>query len=235
MRFDILSCVPELLYSPLNHSILKRAQEKGLVQIHIHNLRDYSMDKHRTVDDYPYGGGPGMVLTAPPLANAIQTLQNQVPFDEIIYLTPDGETFNQFLANQLSLKQNLLLIAGHYKGIDQRIRDLFVSREISIGDYVLSGGELPALVIVDAVARLIPGVLGDETSALSDSFQNDLLEPPIYSRPYSFKNLNVPDILLSGNHEKIEEWKFQQALIKTEKRRPDLYQKFIQKELPPST
>jgi tRNA (guanine37-N1)-methyltransferase len=223
MRIDILSCVPELLVSPLNHSILKRAQEKKILEVFIHNLRDYTTDKHRTVDDYPYGGGPGMVLMAPPLAAAIKSLSQNIHYDEIIYLTPDGETFNQKMANQLSLKKNLLLIAGHYKGIDQRIRDKYVTKEISIGDYVLSGGELPALVLVDAIGRLIPGVLGDETSALSDSFQNLLLDAPCYTRPAIFENLRVPEILLSGNHEKIEEWRLQQSIEKTKSRRPDLY------------
>jgi tRNA (guanine37-N1)-methyltransferase len=223
MRIDILSCVPELLVSPLNHSILKRAQEKKILEVFIHNLRDYTTDKHRTVDDYPYGGGPGMVLMAPPLAAAIKSLSQNIHYDEIIYLTPDGETFNQKMANQLSLKKNLLLIAGHYKGIDQRIRDKYVTKEISIGDYVLSGGELPALVLVDAIGRLIPGVLGDETSALSDSFQNLLLDAPCYTRPAIFENLRVPEILLSGNHEKIKEWRLQQSIEKTKSRRPDLY------------
>ncbi len=196
MKIDILSCVPELLYSPLKHSILLRAQQKKLLQVHIHNLRDYSLDKHKTVDDYPYGGGPGMVLTAPVLANAIQSLSKQNIYDEIIYLTPDGETFNQKMANELSLKKNLLLIAGHYKGIDQRIRDKYVTKEISIGDYVLSGGELPALVLVDAIGRIIPGVLNDETSALTDSFQNILLDAPCYTRPIVFEGMKVPDVII---------------------------------------
>ncbi|GIV43344.1 MAG: tRNA (guanine-N(1)-)-methyltransferase [Bacteroidia bacterium] len=223
MRIDILSCVPELLHSPLNHSILKRAQQKKLLEIFVHNLRDYSLDKHRSVDDYPFGGGAGMVLSAPPLANAIKSLSQKVTYDEIIFLTPDGKTFNQKIANQLSLKQNLLLIAGHYKGIDQRIRDQYITQEISIGDYVLSGGELPALVLVDAIGRLIPGVLGDETSALSDSFQNLLLDAPCYTRPAVFEGIKVPEVLLSGDHKKIEEWRLQQSIQKTQKLRPDLY------------
>ncbi len=226
MRIDVLSCVPELLYSPLNHSILQRAQQKKLLEVYVHNLRDYSLDKHRSVDDYPYGGGPGMVLSAPPLANAIQSLSQNIPYDEIIFLTPDGLTFNQKIANQLSLKQNLLLIAGHYKGIDQRIRDKYVTKEISIGDYVLSGGELPALVLVDAIVRLIPGVLNDETSALSDSFQNGLLDAPCYTRPAVFEGMKVPEILLSGDHQKIEEWRLQASLQKTQKLRPDLFHKW---------
>lgn len=223
MRIDIISSVPELLYSPLNHSILKRAQQKKLLEVWVHNLRDYSLNKHRTIDDYPFGGGPGMVLSAPPLANAIKSLSQKVSYDEIIYLTPDGITFNQKIANQLSMKNNLLLIAGHYKGIDQRIRDKYVTLEISIGDYVLSGGELPALVLVDAIGRLIPGVLGDETSALSDSFQNLLLDAPCYTRPAVFEDMKVPDVLLSGNHQKIEEWRLKMSIQKTQRLRPDLY------------
>lgn len=223
MRIDIVSCVPELLHSPLNHSILKRAQQKKLLEVYIHNLRDYSLNKHKTVDDYPFGGGPGMVLSAPPLANAIQSLSQEVIYDEVIFLTPDGEIFTQKMANQLSLKQNLLLIAGHYKGIDQRIRDKYITKEISIGDYVLSGGELPALILVDAIGRLIPGVLGDETSALSDSFQNILLDAPCYTRPAEFEGMKVPEILLSGDHQKIEDWKLKMSIEKTKKLRPDLY------------
>lgn len=223
MRIDIVSCVPELLLSPLNHSILKRAQQKKLLEVYVHNLRDYSLDKHKTVDDYPFGGGPGMVLSAPPLANAIQSLSQKVIYDEVIFLTPDGETFTQKMANQLSLKQNLLLIAGHYKGIDQRIRDKYITKEISIGDYVLSGGELPALILVDAIGRLIPGVLGDETSALSDSFQNILLDSPCYTRPAEFEGMKVPEVLLSGNHQKIEDWKLKMSIEKTKRLRPDLY------------
>ncbi len=231
MRIDILSCVPDLLHSPLNHSILKRAQQKKLLEVFVHNLRDYSLDKHKSVDDYPFGGGAGMVLTAPPLAHAINSLCQNILYDEIIFLTPDGETFNQKMANQLSLKQNLLLIAGHYKGIDQRIRDKYITKEISIGDYVLSGGELPALILVDAIGRLIPGVLGDETSALSDSFQNILLDAPCYTRPAIFEGLKVPEILLSGDHQKIEEWRLNQSIEKTQKLRPDLYAEWEKSEL----
>jgi tRNA (guanine37-N1)-methyltransferase len=231
MRIDIVSCVPELLFSPLNHSILKRAQEKKLLEVYVHNLRDYSEDKHKSVDDYPYGGGSGMVLSAPPLANAIKNLSQKYSYDEIIFLTPDGEVFNQKMANQLSLKQNLLLIAGHYKGIDQRIRDKYVTKEISIGDYVLSGGELPALILVDAIGRLIPGVLGDETSALTDSFQNLLLDAPCYTRPAIFEELSVPEVLLSGNHQKIEVWRLQQSIEKTKIKRPDLFKKWEESEI----
>ncbi|MDX2249341.1 MAG: tRNA (guanosine(37)-N1)-methyltransferase TrmD [Bacteroidia bacterium] len=222
MRIDIVSCVPQLLQSPLDHSILKRAQEKGLLEVVVHDLRDYAENKYKQVDDYPYGGGAGMVLMVEPVARVIRQLQSQRHYDEVIYLSPDGETLNQKMANQLSLQENLLLIAGHYKGLDQRARDLFVTREISIGDYVLSGGELPALVLTDAIGRLIPGVLGDESSALFDSFQDDLLDAPQYTRPANFEGHDVPAVLLSGHARKIEEWREQQALDKTRKRRPDL-------------
>ncbi len=204
------------------HSILKRAGEKGLLDVKIHNLRDYTTYKHGQVDDYQFGGGAGLVMMVEPLVNAIEALQKQTMYDEIIFLTPDGETFNQKTANTLSLKNNLLLICGHYKGIDQRVRDHFVTKEISIGDYVLSGGELGAAVLVDAIGRLIPGVLNDETSALTDSFQDDLLAPPVYTRPEEFRGWKVPDILMSGNHAKIEEWRYDQAMERTEKIRPDL-------------
>lgn len=230
MRFDIISCVPDLLYSPLSYSILKRAQEKKLVEIQIHNLRDYAENKHKQVDDYPYGGGAGMVLMAQPLAKVIQKLTQSLAYDEIIFLTPDGEVFYQKMANFLSGKKNLMLISGHYKGIDQRIRDKYVTKEISIGDYVLSGGELPALVLVDAISRLIPGVLSDETSALSDSFQDDLLDAPVYTRPRIFEDMEVPEILFSGNHEKIQQWRYEQSLKKTQLRRPDLLAKFYNLE-----
>jgi len=222
MRIDIVSCVPDLLHSPLSHSILKRAQEKGLLEVHIHDLRDYASNKYRQVDDYPYGGGAGMVLMVEPVAACIRALSAERTYDETIFLTPDGETLSQPMANQLSLQQNLLLFAGHYKGLDQRARDLFFTREISIGDYVLSGGELPALVLTDAIARLIPGVLGDESSALSDSFQDHLLEAPIYTRPASFEGHEVPEVLRSGHFAKIEAWREEQALKKTRERRPDL-------------
>ncbi|MCL4136138.1 UNVERIFIED_CONTAM: hypothetical protein GTU68_004192 [Idotea baltica] len=222
MRIDIISCVPQLMEGPLSHSILKRAQDKGLLEVHVHDLRDHTESKHRQVDDYPYGGGAGMVLMVEPVANCIRSLTSHRTYDEIIYLTPDGETFQQGIANELSLKENLILIAGHYKGLDQRIRDLFVTREISIGDYVLSGGELAALVLTDALGRLLPGVLGDESSALFDSFQDDLLDAPIYTRPADFEGHKVPDVLLSGHFKKIEEWREEESLKKTRQRRPDL-------------
>lgn len=222
MKIDILSVVPGLLESPFAHSIMKRARDKGLLEVNCINLRDYTTYARAQVDDYPFGGGAGMVLMVEPLVNAIEQLQAATTYDEIIFLTPDGETFNQPMANLLSLQQNLLLICGHYKGIDQRVRDHFVTREISIGDYVLSGGELAAAVLVDAIGRLIPGVLNNETSALTDSFQDRLLAPPVYTRPVSFRDWQVPDILLSGNHAKIEQWRYEQAVKRTEERRPDL-------------
>lgn len=222
MRIDIITVLPGLLESPFAHSILLRAQKKGLVEIHVHNLRDYADNKHKSVDDYPYGGGSGMVMQIEPFAACIETLQSAREYDEVIFLSPDGETFNQSMANELSLKGNLILLCGHYKGIDQRIRDLYVTREISIGDYVLSGGELPAAVLVDAIVRLLPGVLSDETSALSDSFQGDLLDAPVYTRPADWRGHKVPDILLSGNEAAIRAWEYEQALAKTKKRRPDL-------------
>lgn len=222
MHIDILTVVPDLLESPFSHSILKRAQQKGLLELRVINLREYTPYKHGQVDDYQYGGGAGMVMMPEPLAVAIDKLEEECAYDEIIFLTPGGETFNQPIANQLSLKQNLLLICGHYKGIDERIRERYVTREISIGDYVLSGGELAAAILVDAIGRLIPGVLNNETSALSDSFQDNLLAPPVYTRPANFREMKVPDILLSGHERKIEEWRYEQALERTRKRRPDL-------------
>ncbi|GIV34578.1 MAG: tRNA (guanine-N(1)-)-methyltransferase [Chitinophagales bacterium] len=222
MRIDIITIFPQLLEGPFSHSIMKRAQQKGLLEIHLHDLRDYTPYKHRQVDDYPYGGGAGMVMMIEPIANCIETLKSQRHYDEIIFLTPDGEYLNQKICNQLSLKTNILLLCGHYKGIDQRARDLFITREISIGPYVLSGGELPAAVLVDAVGRLIPGVLHDETSALLDSFQDNLLAPPVYTRPADFRGHKVPDILLSGNTPRIEEWRHQQAVEKTRQRHPEL-------------
>ncbi len=225
MRIDIITILPSLLDSPLGHSIVKRAIDKNLVEIHLQQLRDFTNDQHRTVDDYPYGGAAGMVLLAEPLSKAIEKLKSERTYDEIIYLTPDGKTLNQGIVNQLSLQKNLLLICGHYKGIDQRIRDLYVTSEISIGDYVLTGGEMAAAVLCDAVIRLLPGVIGDETSALTDSFQDNLLAPPVYTRPVEFKGLKVPDVLLSGNHVEIEKWQFDQAVERTQKRRPDLIQK----------
>ncbi len=222
MRIDIISVVPELMTSPFAHSIMKRAQDKGLLEVHVHNLRAFTDYKQKQVDDYPFGGGAGMVLMPEPLANAIEHLQKERSYDEVIYMTPDGNTMDQKVVNRLSMYQNLLIICGHYKGIDERIRNLFVTMELSIGDYVLSGGELAAAVVVDAIGRLIPGVLSDETSALTDSFQDDLLSPPVYTRPAEFRGLSVPEALLSGNHKKIDDWRYEQALIRTKERRPDL-------------
>ncbi|MRX47569.1 tRNA (guanosine(37)-N1)-methyltransferase TrmD [Pedobacter puniceum] len=222
MRFDIITVLPALLESPFAHSIMQRAQKKGLAEIHIHNLRDYASNKHKSIDDYPYGGGSGMVMQIEPFAACIEKLQAERVYDEIIFMTPDGVTFKQEIANELSIKGNIMILCGHYKGIDQRIRDVFVTREISVGDFVLSGGELPAALIVDAVVRLIPGVLSDETSALSDSFQGELLDAPVYSRPADWRGYKVPDILLSGDQAKIEQWRYEQALERTKKRRPDL-------------
>ena len=222
MQIDIITVAPELLDSPFSHSIMKRAQDKGLLSVRCHNLREWAINKHGQVDDYQYGGGAGMVMMCEPLANAIEHLQKTTTYDDIIYMTPDGETFNQGMANYLSMKGNLLIICGHYKGIDQRIRDLYVTKEISIGDYVLSGGELAAAVVVDAIGRLIPGVLNDETSALLDSFQDNLLAPPVYTRPAEFKGLKIPDILLSGDPVKIEDWRSEQSLQRTKERRPDI-------------
>jgi tRNA (guanine37-N1)-methyltransferase len=222
MRIDILSVVPELLESPFNHSIMKRAAEKGLLQVNTHNLRKWAINKHGQVDDYQYGGGAGMVMMCEPIANAIEELQQDGKFDEIIYMTPDGDHFTQGMANQLSLKEKILIICGHYKGIDQRLREQYVTREISIGDYVLSGGELAAAVVVDAIGRLLPGVLNDETSALFDSFQDNLLAPPVYTRPEEWRGMKVPDILLSGDPKKIEDWRYEQAVKHTGERRPDL-------------
>lgn len=222
MRIDIISVLPELLRSPFEHSIMKRAQQKGLLEVAVHNLRDYGLGKHQQIDDYQFGGGAGMVMMCEPLANCLDDLLAARPYDEIIFLTPDGERYAQRIANQLSLRENLILICGHYKGIDERIRTHYVTREISIGDYVLSGGELAAAVVVDSLGRLLPGVLGDEQSALFDSFQDELLAPPVYTRPADFRGMQVPDILLSGNTGAIEEWRYEQALARTRARRPDL-------------
>ncbi len=222
MRIDIITVVPNLLDSPFSHSIMKRAKEKGLLQVNVINLRDHTTYARAQVDDYQFGGGAGMVMMIEPLVNAIEHLQKTTSYDEVIYLTPDGEKLNQKMANMLSLKSNLLMICGHYKGIDQRFRDHFVTKEISIGDYVLSGGELAAAVITDAIGRLIPGVLNDESSALSDSFQDNLLAPPVYTRPETFRGWNIPSILMSGNHKLIEEWRYEQAMQRTKDRRPDL-------------
>ncbi|MDD2284027.1 MAG: tRNA (guanosine(37)-N1)-methyltransferase TrmD [Paludibacter sp.] len=222
MRIDIISAVPELLYSPLNFSILKRAQEKSLVEIYVHNLRDYSTDKHRHVDDYAYGFGAGMVLMIEPVDRIITRLKSERNYDEIIYTSPDGEKFDQPMANRLSLTRNLIILCGHYKGIDHRIREHLITREISIGDVVLTGGEIPAVMMADAIVRLIPGAISDETSALSDSFQDNLLAPPVYTRPADYKGWKVPEILLSGHQAKIEEWMHDQSLERTKQLRPDL-------------
>jgi len=222
MRIDIISVLPELMESPFQTSILKRAVDKGIVEVHFHQLRDWSINKHRQIDDEPYGGGAGMVMMIEPLDKCISELKSQREYDEIIYLTPDGETLNQKIANTLSIKNNLIFLCGHYKGIDQRVRDLHITKEISIGDFVLTGGELAACVLADSIIRLVPGVLNDEQSALTDSFQDDLLSPPIYTRPESYKGLDVPKILLSGNFAKIEEWRHDQAVKITTEKRPDL-------------
>ncbi|HPW87552.1 MAG TPA: tRNA (guanosine(37)-N1)-methyltransferase TrmD [Kaistella chaponensis] len=222
MRIDIISVLPELMESPFKASILKRAAEKGIVEVHFHQLRNYGLGKHRQIDDEPYGGSAGMVMMIEPLDLCISDLKSQRDYDEIIYLTPDGETLNQKIANTLSLKNNLIFLCGHYKGIDQRLRDLHITKEISIGDYVLTGGELAACVLADTIIRLVPGVLNDEQSALTDSFQDNLLSPPIYTRPSEYKGLKVPEILLSGNSRKIEDWLHEQAMKITEKKRPDI-------------
>ena len=222
MRIDILTILPRLLDGPFADSILERAQERGLCEIHLHNIREYSKDKHKSVDDYQFGGGAGMVMMIQPIADCIDALKAERTYDEIIYLTPDGDRLNQKMCNEFSLKSNLIMICGHYKGIDQRLRDHYVTREISIGDYVLSGGELAAAVLTDAIVRLIPGVMNDETSALTDSFQDDLLAPPVYTRPADYNGWQVPEVLLSGNFKRIEEWRMDQAMEKTKSRRPDL-------------
>ena len=222
MRIDIISVLPELMESPFKTSILKRAMDKGLVEVHFHHLRDWAINKHRQIDDEPYGGGAGMVMMVEPLDQCISELKSQRQYDEVIYLTPDGVTLNQKIANTLSIKKNLIFLCGHYKGIDQRVRDLHITKEISIGDYVLTGGELAACVLADSVIRLLPGVLNDEQSALTDSFQDDLLSPPIYTRPEVYKGLEVPKILLSGNFAKIEEWRHDEAVRITQEKRPDL-------------
>ena len=222
MRFDIISCVPELLESPFNHSIIKRAKEKVLIDIQIHDLRDYAINKHGQIDDYAFGGGAGMVMMIEPVAKIINKLKAERSYDAIVYMTPDGEKFNQKIANKYSLFENVIILCGHYKGVDQRVRDEFITHEITVGDFVLSGGELPACIFTDAIIRLIPGVLGNETSALTDSFQDDLLAPPVYTRPEEWNGMKVPDVLLSGNHSKIEEWRFEQSLKRTKEIRPDL-------------
>jgi len=225
MRIDIITVLPQLLASPFEASILKRAIDKGLVEVHLHNLREYGLGNYKQVDDYQFGGSAGMVLMIEPIDKCIAALKAERTYDEIIYLTPDGETFNQGIANELSLKKNLILLCGHYKGVDQRVRNLLVTREITIGDYVLSGGELAAAVLADAIIRLLPGVLNDETSALTDTFQDHLLAPPVYTRPASYKGVEVPAILTSGNTPKIEQWREQEALKRTQEKRPDLLDK----------
>ena len=224
MQIHIITVIPELLESPLQHSIMKRAQDKGLLKVELHHLRKWAVNEYGQVDDYQFGGGAGMVMMPEPLSKAIEELSAHTKFDEIIYLTPDGDRLDQHIANKLSMKENLLMICGHYKGIDQRIRDKYITMEISIGDYVLSGGELAAAVLTDAIGRLIPGVLNDETSALFDSFQDNLLAPPVYTRPAEFQGMKVPDILLSGDPKKIDEWRHEQALDRTREKRPDLLQ-----------
>lgn len=225
MRIDILTILPKLLEGPFADSIMKRAIEKSHAEIHVHDIRTYSTDKHHKVDDYAFGGGAGMVMSVQPIADLIEKLKAERDYDEVIYLTPDGEQLNQSICNQLSLKGNLMMLCGHYKGVDQRVRDLFITREISIGDYVLSGGELAAAVLTDAIIRLVPGVLNDETSALSDSFQDHLLAPPVYTRPADYKGVKVPDILMGGNLKAIEIWRHEQSLERTKLRRPDLLER----------
>lgn len=222
MRIDILTVLPEMIEGPLNCSILKRAQTKGLAEIHVHNLRDYSTNKHRKVDDYPFGGEAGMVMMVEPIDRCISSLKAEREYDEVIFTSPDGETFSQPIANSMSLLDNIIILCGHYKGIDYRIREHLITREISIGDYVLTGGEIPAVAIADAVVRLIPGVIGDEQSALSDSFQDNLLAPPVYTRPADYKGWCVPEVLLSGHDARIDEWRYEQALERTRRLRPDL-------------
>jgi len=224
MRIDILSAVPDLMESFFAHSILKRAQERGLLEVHLHNIHDYSKKKFKQIDDYQFGGGAGMVMSIEPILTCIEKLQKERTYDELIFMTPDGELLEQKMVNTLSLKENILILSGHYKGIDERLREHIITKEISIGSYVLSGGELPAAVLADAIGRLIPGVLNDETSALSDSFQDNLLSPPVYTRPSDYKGWKVPDVLLSGNDKLIYEWRYQQSMERTKARRPDLLQ-----------
>lgn len=226
MRFDILTILPELLEGPFAASIIKRGQERGLLEIHVHNIRDYSTSKHKNVDDYQYGGGAGMVMTIEPIARVIEQLKSERSYDEIIYMTPDGELFEQHHCNTWSLKENIMILCGHYKGVDERIREHYITREISIGSYVLTGGELAAAVVVDSISRLIPGVMNDETSALTDSFQDYLLSPPVYTRPPEYNGWKVPEVLLSGDPVKIDSWREEQAVKRTKARRPDLYRKF---------
>lgn len=226
MRFDILTILPELLEGPFSASIMKRAQERGLLEIHVHNIRDYSTNKHKNVDDYQYGGGAGMVMTIEPIARLIEKLKSERTYDEIIYMTPDGELLEQKHCNQWSLGENIMILCGHYKGVDERVREHYITREISIGSYVLTGGELAAAIVVDSIGRLIPGVMNDETSALTDSFQDNLLSPPVYTRPPEYNGWKVPEVLLSGDPAKVDAWREDQAIERTRVRRPDLYQKF---------
>jgi tRNA (guanine37-N1)-methyltransferase len=226
MRIDVITCVPRLLDSPLNHSILLRAQNKGLLEVKVHDLRDYTSNNYKQVDDYAFGGGAGMVLMIEPIAKCINQLKSERLYDEVIYMTPDGHQFNQKTANRLSLLNNLIILCGHYKGVDERVREKFITLELSIGDYVLSGGEIAAAVVVDAIGRLIPHVLSDETSALTDSFQDNLLAPPVYTRPAEYEGMKVPEILLSGHEAKIAEWRWEQAIKRTKERRPDLLNKY---------
>ncbi len=221
MRVDIISVIPELLHSPFDHSIVKRARQKGLLEIHLHDLREFGKGKHKQVDDYAYGGGAGMVLMVEPIVKCVEKLQSERDYDEVIYTAPDGKLFDQSTANELSLKKNIIILCGHYKGVDERIREHLITRELSIGDYVLSGGELAAAVITDAIGRLIPGVLNDETSALTDSFQDDLIAPPVYTRPAEFRGWKVPDVLLSGHQQKIDDWRLSQSEKRTAERRPE--------------
>ncbi|MEM9830869.1 MAG: tRNA (guanosine(37)-N1)-methyltransferase TrmD [Bacteroidota bacterium] len=225
MQINIISCVPALLESPFSHSILQRAQDKGIVQVQVHNLREYAVNKHGQVDDYAFGGGAGMVLMIEPIVRCIEHLQSQRQYNEIIYMSPDGELLNQKVANQLSLQENIIILCGHYKGVDERVREHLITREISIGDYVLSGGELAAAVLADSIIRLVPGVLSNETSALSDSFQDDLIAPPVYTRPAEFNSWHVPEVLLSGNQQLIDEWREEQSVVRTQERRPGLLAK----------
>jgi tRNA (guanine37-N1)-methyltransferase len=230
MRIDILSCVPSLMSSFFEHSILKRAQDKGIVEVHLHDLKAYSPDKHGRVDDYAYGGGAGMVMTIEPIANCIRHLQSQRQYDEIIYMTPDGQTLEQKTVNRLSMLQNIIILCGHYKGIDERVRQTFITQEISVGDFVLSGGEIPAVLLADAIIRLIPHVLNDETSALTDSFQDGLLAPPVYTRPAEWEGKSVPEVLLSGNEAHINQWRWDAALQRTQERRPDMWHKWTEEQ-----
>ncbi len=222
MRIDVLTVLPGLLESPFSHSIMKRAQEKGLLEVHVHDIRDYSTDKHKKVDDYQFGGGAGMVMSIEPIARCIEQLKSERTYHEIIYMTPDGVTLNQQMCNSLSMTENLIILCGHYKGVDERVREIYITKEISVGDYVLSGGELAAAILVDSIGRLIPGVLNDETSALFDSFQDGMLSPPVYTRPAEYNGHKIPEVLLSGNAKQIEQWRYDMAVERTKNRRPDL-------------